>query len=507
MLENMAEAITMIFSLQTLGAMTLGLVIGTFFGALPGLTATMAVALFTPITFFMPPLIGITFLLGLYKGGIYGGSISAILISTPGTAASAATVADGYSLAKQGKAGKALKMALYASVFGETVGNLVLLFVAGALASIALSFGPPEYAAILLFSFTIIASLSGNSLSKGVYSAALGFFIGIIGIDPQYGTMRFTFGSSNMAAGISFVPALIGLFAMAEIFNFATERASGKKRAYEIAKEGDASRVTWKEFKSCGKAMSLASIIGTWIGVLPGLGQPIACWLAYGIAKNRSKNPEMFGKGSLEGVAAAEAGNNSVNGPAMIPMLALGIPGDSVTAILLGAFIAQGMRPGPLLFETQGTMVYAILLIMLLGNIPFLISCYLLIPLFSKIATISTKFLVPGICAVSIVGAYAVSNSIFDVGVMLVFGLIGYFMKRVDMPTAPMVIALILGQMTETAVIQTITLGRGSFYIMLQRPIALGFLIITAIILFRICYKEIKKIRDARTLARKETIQ
>ena len=501
MFEHMADALTMIFSWQTLGAMTLGLIIGTFFGALPGLTATMAVALFTPVTFFMPPLIGITFLLGLYKGGIYGGSISAILISTPGTAASAATVADGYTMAKQGKAGKALKMALYASIFGETVGNLVLLFVAGALASVALSFGPPEYAAILLFSFTIIASLSGNSLSKGVFAAALGFFIAIIGIDPQYGTLRFTFGSTNMTGGISFVPALIGLFAMAEIFTFATERNSGVSKAYQIEKKGDNHRVTWQEFKACGTAMTLASIVGTWIGILPGLGQPIACWLAYGIAKNRSKNPELFGKGSLEGIAAAEAGNNSVNGPAMIPMLALGIPGDSVTAILLGAFIAQGMRPGPLLFETQGTMVYALLLIMLLGNIPFLLSCYLMIPFFSKIATIQNKYLVPGICAVSIVGAYAVNNSIFDVGVMLIFGLIGYFMKRLDIPSAPMVIALILGQMTETAVIQTITLGRGGFGIMLQRPIALAFLIITAIILIRICYKEYQKYKAAKTLA------
>ena len=495
MFQDMATAFSMIWSLKILGFMTAGLIIGTFFGAMPGLTATMAIALFVPVTFFMPPLHGITFLLGLFKGGVYGGSIPAVLIATPGTAAAAATVADGYTLAKQGKAGKALKMALYASVVGEAIGSLLLLFLAGALASVALRFGPPEYTAILLFSFTLIASLSGKSLSKGIFSAALGFFFAVIGIDPQYATMRFTFGFIPFIGGISFVPALIGLYAMAEILNFAAERLKAGAVSIKVEKRGDNSGVTWKEFRSCFRAMGLGAAVGCWIGILPGIGSPVSCWLSYGVAKNTSKNPELFGKGALEGVAAAESGNNAVNGPAMIPMLTLGIPGDSITAVMLGAFIAQGMRPGPLLFETQGPMVYALLLIMLFGTIPFLISSYILIPFFARIATVSKKFLVPGICALSIVGSYAVNNSLFDVEVMLVFGLIGYFMKKTDIPHVPMVIALLLGQMTETAISQTLTLGRGSFGILLQSPIALSFLIITALILLRIAYKEIKKAR------------
>jgi putative tricarboxylic transport membrane protein len=491
MFENMVAALTMIFSWKIFGSITLGLIVGTFFGALPGLTATMAVALFTPVTFFMNPLIGITFLLGLYKGGIYGGSISAILISTPGTAASAATVADGYALAKQGKAGKALKMALYASVLGETIGNLVLLFVAGALASVALLFGPAEYTGILLFSFTIIASLSGKSLSKGVFSACLGLLFSLVGIDPQYGTPRFTFGLTSLSGGISFVPALIGLFALAEVFNFAEERFL-KSSSIAISK-GDGNKLTWKEFRSVFPDMAIGSLVGMWIGILPGLGQPIACWLSYGMAKNRSKHPEEFGQGALGGIAAAEAGNNAVNGPAMIPMLALGIPGDSVTAILLGAFIAQGMRPGPLLFETQGPLVYAILLIMVLGNIPFLVSSYILIPVFARIATLSKALLVPGIIAVSMVGSFAVNNSFFDIGIMIVFGLVGYFMKKTDLPTTPLIIGLLLGGMTEVNISQALVLGRGSFMILFRHPISAVFIIITVLIVIRIVFKEIKK--------------
>ncbi|MCL2480412.1 MAG: tripartite tricarboxylate transporter permease [Spirochaetaceae bacterium] len=494
MFENISTAITMIWSWQTITSMILGIIVGIIVGALPGLTTTMAVALFTPITFFMPPLVGITFLLGLYKGGMFGGSITAVLLATPGTAAAAATVADGYALAKQGKAGKAMKMALYGSVTGEIFGNFLLLFTAGAIASVALKFGPPELTAILLFSFTIIASLSGKSLSRGVFSAALGFFFAIIGIDPQYATRRFTMGLNFLDGGIPFVPALIGLFAMAEFLNFATERFSSKTIAMKIEK-GEGNKVTLKEFKSVIPFLGIGSAVGMWIGILPAIGQPISCWLAYGTAKNRSKHPELFGKGSLEGIAAAESGTNAVNGPSLIPTLTLGIPGDSVTAILLGAFVAQGLRPGPLLFETQGPLVYALILTLIFGNIPFLIAGQLLIPLFARAATVSKTYLVPAVLALSIVGGFAVNNSITDLGLMLFFGLIGYFMKKTDIPASPMVIALILGKMTETAISQTLTLGRGSFGIMLRSPIALCFLIATALILLRIVYKEIKKLK------------
>ncbi|MBS3943090.1 MAG: tripartite tricarboxylate transporter permease, partial [Dethiobacter sp.] len=421
-----------------------------------------------------------------------GGSITAILISTPGTAAAAATVLDGYPLALQGKAGKSLKMALYASLVGETFGNLVLLFVVGLLASVALLFGPPEYFAVLLFSLTIIANLSGGSITKGIFAAAVGLFLSTVGLDPILGARRFTFGISGLEGGLGLVPVLIGLFAMAEILIQIESRFEKReKKEFKLVAGGD--RVSWPEFKSCLPAMGIGSIIGTWIGILPGLGQPIACFLSYGFAKQRSKNPELFGKGSLEGVAAAESGNNAVNGPAMVPMLALGIPGDTVTAVLLGAFIAQGLRPGPLLFETQGPIVYAILLAMLLGNIIFFAMGYLLIPLFSKIAFISKAVLIPGILAMAIVGAFAVRNSTFDVLLMMIFGFLGYIMKKSDIPVAPLVIALILGSLMETSFAQSLLLSRGSLAIFFTRPIPLFFNLVTIIVIAKLVYGSIKK--------------
>jgi len=492
MLEHMSESLAMILNVSTFLALSLGLIIGIFFGALPGLTTTMALAIFVPITFFIKPLLAIPFLLGLYKGGIYGGSIPAILVSTPGTAAAAATVLDGYPLAQQGKAGKALKVALFASIIGETVGNLVLLFVVGLLAGVALLFGPPEYFAILLFSFTIIAALSDKSVLKGFFAAAAGIFLSTIGLDPIMGTQRLSFGVSALDGGLSFVPVLIGLFALSEIM-LQAEKKHQTSKVIDVNMKGEGNKLSWQEFKPTLPAIGIGSLVGMWIGLLPGLGQPISCFLSYGLAKKRSKHPELYGKGSIEGVAAAEAGNNSVNGTAMVPMLALGIPGDTSTAILLGAFIAQGLSPGPLLFQTQGPMVYAILLIMLLGNLFFLGIAYYLIPVFSKIASISKSILFPAITAIAVVGAFAVNNSIFDVFVMVVFGIIGYLMKKANIPATPLVIGLLLGGLTETAFSQSLLMSRGNPMIFFTRPIPLVFNIITFTFIAKLIYDAVKK--------------
>lgn len=496
MFENMAAGLSLILNVTTFLALSLGLIIGIFFGALPGLTTTMAMAIFVPITFFMDPLIGIPFLLGLYKGGMYGGSIPAILICTPGTAAAAATTLDGYPLAKQGKAGKALKVALFASVIGETIGNLVLLFIVGLLAGVALLFGPPEYFAILLFSFTIIAALSEKSMLKGFFAAAAGIFLSTIGLDPVMGTQRLSFGFSALDGGLSFVPLLIGLFALSEIF-IQLEKRFQTNKVIDIDTKGEGNKLSWKEFKPTLPAVGIGSLVGMWIGLLPGLGQPIACFLSYGLAKKRSKNPELYGKGAIEGVAAAEAGNNSVNGTAMVPMLALGIPGDTCTAILLGAFIAQGLSPGPLLFTTQGPMVYGIILTMLLGNIFFVAIAYFLIPVFSRVAMISKAVLFPAITAIAMVGAFAVNNSIFDIFVMVIFGLVGYFMKKTDIPVTPLVIGLLLGGLTETAFSQSLLMSRGNPLIFFTRPIPLVFNIITFLVIAKIIYDNLKKSKNS----------
>lgn len=494
MLENLSAGLDLILNLDTFVALSLGVLIGVVFGALPGLTTTMAMAIFVPITFFMSPFVGIPFLLGIYKGGIFGGSVSAILIRTPGTGAAAATVFDGYPLAEQGKAGKALKMALYSSCIGEVWGELVLLFIVGLLASFALLFGPPEYFAVLLFSFTIIATLSGNSLIKGIIAASFGLLIAMVGLDPISGTRRFGFGITDFDSGFSFVPLLIGLFAFSEILLQVEKRfISGGTAAQVTNLKGEGNRLSWREFKPCLPAITIGSLVGTWIGLLPGIGQPVAAFLSYGLAKQRSKNPELFGKGSLEGVAAPEAANNAVNGSAMVPLLALGIPGDTISAILLGAFIAHGLSPGPLLFENHGPVIYGILLTMILGNIIFFGISYFMIPILARIACVSKVYLLPIIMALALVGTYAVNNSIFDIYTMIVFGLIGFFMRKGRFPIAPMVITFLLGRLTESSLGQSMLLSKGNPIIFFTRPISLTFFIITAIVVIRIIVKAVKK--------------
>lgn len=492
MFESMLAGLQLILNWQTPLALAAGIVLGIVFGALPGLTTTMAMAIFVPVTFFMSPFVGIPFLLGLYKGGVFGGSVAAILIATPGTGAAAATVLDGYQLAKQGKAGKALKLALFASVLGETWGELILLFIVGLLASFALLFGPPEFFAVLLFSFTIISGLSGGSLRKGVISAAAGLFISTIGLDPVSATRRYTFGIMELDSGLSFVPLLIGLFAFSEVLSQIEQKVSGTSQINATLEKGEGSRLTWAEFKKCLPSIGLGSAIGTWIGLLPGIGQPVAAFLSYGFAKQRSKNPEEFGHGALEGVAAPEAGNNAVNGSAMVPMLALGIPGDTISAILLGALVAQGLSPGPLLFERQGPQIYAILLAMVLGNIIFLGIGYALIPAMAKVATVSKNLMIPGVVALSVVGAYAVNNSIFDVYVMIIFGIVGYLMIKGNYPISPLVIAFLLGNKTESSLSQSLLMSKGSLSIFFTSKISLFFIVVTTLVVIGIARKNFK---------------
>lgn len=492
MFEQMAAGFLLILNWQTPIALAAGVILGIVFGALPGLTTTMAMAIFVPVTFFMSPYVGIPFLLGLYKGGVFGGSISAILIATPGTGAAAATVLDGYQLAQQGKAGKALKVALFASVLGETWGELILLFIVGLLAQFALLFGPAEFFAVLLFSFTIISGLSGGSLAKGIISAAMGLFLSTIGLDPIGGTQRFSFGIPELDSGLSFVPLLIGLFAFSEVLSQIEKKVSGTGPRIAVLSKGEGNNLTWAEFKQCLPSIGMGSLIGTWIGLLPGIGQPVAAFLSYGFAKQRSKNPEKFGKGCLEGVAAPEAGNNAVNGSAMVPLLALGIPGDTISAILLGALVAQGLSPGPLLFERQGPQIYAILLAMVLGNIIFLGIGYCIIPLMSKVATVSKNLMIPSVVALSVVGAYAVNNSLFDVYIMIIFGIVGYFMMKGNYPISPLVIAFLLGRQTESSLAQSLLMSSGSLSIFISSKISLFFLIVTAAVIISIARKNLK---------------
>jgi len=476
--QQLAQGFVDIFHAANLLAITLGVIGGITVGALPGLTGTMAVAIATPITFHMPPTIGIALLLGVFVGSIYGGSISAILLKTPGTPASIVTVFDGYPMTQKGKAGDALFMALFSSVSGGILSTLILIMVAPQLAKIALKFGPEEYFGLMVFAISIIASISGKKLSKGLIMGVLGIIISTIGMDIFTGVPRFTFGSTKLLAGFQLMPVLIGIFAASEVL-FKVTQPNEQVRTYRVT----INRVfiRFKDLKAHFLTIFRSGLIGTFIGIIPGAGGSIASFLSYSTAKRLSKEPQKFGTGILEGVAAAESANNAMTGGALVPMLTLGIPGDPVTAVLIGAFMIQGLQPGPLLFQKHGSTVFALFAGLLIANIVMFILGIIGLRLFAKVANIPSRVLAAIIMLLCFVGSYAVRNSMMDVGVMLVMALFGYFMRRYDFPGAPLVLGFILGPMIEKSLRQSLTVSHGDWTIFIKSPICLIFLIITCV--------------------------
>ena len=391
MIENIAAGFALFATFNNFLALGAGVVIGVFVGAIPGMTVTMGVALTLPFTFTMHPVTGILLLLGVYKGGIYGGSITAILINTPGTPPAACTVLDGYPLAKRGEAKRALDIALYSSCFADFVSNLALIGLAGFLAAFALRFGPPEFFTLIVFSLTIIAGVSGNQLAKGLVAACLGLILATVGLDLIYGTQRFIFDDYRLMGGLNFIPVLIGLFAIPTIIDNFTRKPSVRERTGALSSVG----ATLADVKRCFKSMVRGSAIGVVLGAIPGIGGAPSAFLSYSEAKRNSKNPENFGKGEIEGVAAAEAGNNGVAGATMIPLLALGVPGDVITAVILGAFMIHGLRPGPLLFQQNIDIIYAIFMGIMLSSVFLFIAGKLSIRLISRIADLPDRVLMP----------------------------------------------------------------------------------------------------------------
>ncbi len=473
----------------------LGLLIGLFVGALPGLTTLMAMAIVLPISFFMDPLVGIPFLIGVYKGGIFGGSIPAILVSLPGTGASVATTFDGPPLTKQGKGRKALETALFSSVIADFSSDIVTILLIGPIALIALLIGPPELAAILFLSILIISSTSNGSVGKNMIMLAVGLLIAMIGQDPIAALSRFTFDVFELRAGIPLLPMLIGLFAIPEILiNIESKAKQFVQSKLNIKKE---QRLTWKEFLALRKTIFRSTMIGTTIGMIPGVGQVVAAFVGYAAAKNASPNPEKFGKGELEGIAAPEAANNAVNGPTLVPLLTLGIPGDNVTAILLGAFVAHGLRPGPQLMTEQGSIVFAILLCMLLANVLFLILGYFTMPLFSKVVSIKKSYLLPLTIVFAFAGSFVFRHNPADLYFLLFFGIFGYILKKLEFDVTPLVMAFILAPSLEYAFGQTLSLGDDSLikYLLLERPIAALIICATPIITWKL-WKRSKRLRN-----------
>lgn len=487
MLETLSAAFSLFATIDNVVVLFVGVVIGTIVGAIPGMTTPMAVALTLPFTFTMTPVTGILLLLGVYKGGIYGGSITAILINAPGTPAASCTALDGYPLARKGEARRALDIALYSSCVADFISNISLIMFAGVLAAFALKFGSPEVFTLIVFSLTIIAGVSGNQIMKGLGSACIGLLLATVGLDLVYGTNRFVFGDVNLMSGLNFIPVLIGLFAMPEIINFYTRREEVREHS-ALAGAGASVR----DFLSSFKTIIRGSLIGVVMGAIPGIGGAPSAFLSYSEARRNSKNPENFGKGELEGVAAAESGNNGVAGATMIPLLALGIPGDIITAIILGAFMIHGLRPGPLMFEQNLSLIYALFIGIMLSSFYLLIVGKASIRVISRIADIPHRLLFPVVLVLCVFGAYAVNNSTFDVGIMFVMGVVGFAMLKLGIPAAPFLIAFILGPLLEDNFRQSLLISKGDYLVFFKSWICWFFWALTATTVVLLAWNRMK---------------
>lgn len=491
-IDNILSGIAVISNVESFLALAAGIVIGVIGGAIPGMSATMAVALTLPFTFAMQPITGILLLLGVYKGGIFGGSIPAILIKTPGTPASSATVLDGYPMAEKGQAGKALGMALWASCTADLISNLALIFFAAWLASFALNFGPPEFFTLILFSLTIIAGVSGNSLLRGALSAILGLLLATIGLDLVYGTNRFTFENPNMMGGLNFIAVLIGLFAIPEILSMVWNPKANEGTARQLG----GNWVTFAEYKRCFKSIVRGSFIGVFLGSIPGIGAAPSAFLSYSEARRRSPNIDNFGKGEIEGVAASEAGNNGVAGATLIPLLALGVPGDVITAIIIGAFMVHGLQPGPMMFVLNVDIIYGLFMGLIVSSVILFVVGSVAIRGFKFVADIPRGVLFPAVLVLCVYGVFAVNNNIFDVGVMFAMGCVGYIMIRCDIPAAPFLIAFIIGPLLEDNFRQAMLMSGSSPTILFRGPITWFFwalTIITVVAIIRAGLKAVQK--------------
>lgn len=490
-MEEVLQGFVSALQWQNVLIIVLSTVLGVLIGSMPGLSAAMGVALLIPVTFTMDPATGLIMLLGIYCGAIFGGSIAAILISTPGTPAASATVIEGYAMTKKGQGGKALKTAAFASFFGGLFSAIALYGFAPLLAQLALKFGSAEYFWLAIFGLTIIAGVSGNSLLKGLLAGAFGLVLAMVGLDPISGVPRFTFGMNDLISGISFTPALIGLFAMSQVLIMAEKKIKNAAIENQVK---DNSNLKWSEIVKMKGTLGRSSIIGTVIGILPGAGATIAAFVGYNEARRFSKNKEEFGHGAQEGVAGAEAANNAVTGSSLIPTLTLGIPGESVTAVLLGGLIIHGLQPGPDLFTTDAHITYTMFAGFVFINFVILLVGLYGARYFIGVTRIPDAALIPIIFILSVIGSYAIHNNFFDVILMFVFGIIGYLFIKFDLNPASIVLALILGILAETGFRRTLVISQGDYSALVSSPISIGLILITVFSLFSpLIMKKFKK--------------
>ncbi len=487
MFQHLGAGFEAAFTLTNMLFICGGVTLGIVFGVLPGLGSVTALAIMVPITFYMSPLAAIAFLVGINKGGTSGGAIPAILINAPGTPEAAATALDGHPMAKQGKPEKAMKTALYASICGDTFSDCMLILLAAPFAAIALNFGPVEFTSILLFSFTMIAALAGKSLVKGIIAAAIGVFLSTWGLDPVDSSPRMTFDTVNLFDGIPLPALAIGSLALssiiAQIFDLKANGEPEPLTGKPSFKEDN--RLGVGEFWGHWKTLVRSALIGTGIGMLPGLGVSLAAFLGYGAAKRASKAPEEFGRGRLEGIIATEAANSAVVGANLIPTIALGIPGNVAAALLIGAFMIHGVVPGPLMMIEHGALVYSIFASMLMANVAHLIIGRLGIRLWVQFVKVPKKYILPVVTVMCILGVYIPTNSMFEVGMLLVFGGIGFLMRKSGFSIVCLVIGFLLGPLFEMSLRQTMLMYKTDLTILFTSPISLTFLILTAFFIWK----------------------
>ena len=473
-LDNLIYGFSIALDPVNLMYVFIGVFAGTIIGMLPGLGPISALALMIPITFNLDPATGLILMAGVYYGAIFGGSTSSILLNAPGVAGTVATSFDGYPMAQKGMAGKALAIAAYASFVGGTISVIGLMLVAPLLSKVAVSFGPPEYFALMILGLTAVVSLSDKSLTKGIIAAIVGMMISIIGMDLQTGTERYTFGTLELLEGIDFLVVALGVFALAEVFVMLLRGYDEKQKRNAIG----SLKLTGAEVKEIAAPVARSSLLGFFTGVLPGAGATIGSFLGYSMEKRLAKDGDTFGKGNIKGVAAPESANNAACGGSFVPLLTLGVPGSGTTAVLLGALLVMGVTPGPMMLEQRPDVFWGVIASMYIGNIFLLVLNLPLIPYIAKILDAPRPLLLSLILIFCMVGVYGLSFSSFDLVLLLLFGLIGLVMRLYGFPAAPMILGLILGALMEESMRRALQISGGDWSIFIDKPISLTLLLI-----------------------------
>lgn len=492
-IHHVLQGFEVALQFSNLFACFMGVLVGTLVGVLPGIGPSAAIAILIPITFNMSPVTAVIMLAGIYYGAMYGGSTTSILVNIPGESASVVTTLDGYKMALQGRAGPALGIAAFGSFIAGTLSVIGLMIVAVPLSKIALNFGPPEYFSLMCLGLVILVNLTGKSVSKGIMMGLLGLTLSFIGLDTITGLPRFNFGMIELMNGISLVPLIMGVYGIGEVLINIEE---GEGRGEIVKAKITGLLPSLRDWKDSASAIMQGSLTGFFLGVLPGGGATISSFMAYALQKKISKHPEKMGTGAIEGVAAPEAANNAAVGGSFIPLLVLGVPTNAVIAIIMGALLIHGIKPGPDLMVKSPEIFWGFVASMYIGNAMLLVLNLPLIPLWVQILKVPYRVLFPLIILFTIIGSYSVNNSIFDILIMITFGMVGYFLKKFKYDAPPLILAFVLGPMIEESLRQSLIISRGKLAIFISRPFSLAFLILSALLMLSSLIPMIRKKKD-----------